>query len=161
MSHKCARAVALKLLHRSDKPDQAYYIEPPEAGINLEPAITAIEGIGDLPPIDARAQLRSGELKRGARRFDKPIPWDGRCKVSDYARLMRTWQGFEAGDVLMDHVIHYLPRDFRLFARMNASDQYPQAWKHAHDMLNEQLAELRRAGRIVRKGSEDYERLHR
>jgi len=61
----------------------------------------------------------------------------------------------------MDHVIRYLPRDFGLFARMNAGDQYPQAWKHAHDMLNEQLAELRRAGRIVRKGSEDYERLHR
>jgi len=85
-----SRAVALKLLHGTDKPDQAFdYIEPPEAGINLEPAITAIEGIGDLPPIDARAQLRSGELKQGARRFDKPIPWDGRCKVLDYARLKR------------------------------------------------------------------------
>ena len=50
------------------------YLEPPEAGRGLTPAVTAEQAIGDLPAIDARAQLRSGELRRGARRFDVPMP---------------------------------------------------------------------------------------
>ena len=157
-----SRAVALKLLRGTDEPDHAYdYIDPPEAGAHLPPAITAIEAIGDLPPIDARAQLRSGELKRGARRFDQPVAWDRRRKVSDYARLMRTWPGFEASDALLDHVVRYLPRDYDLFARMNAGDQYPEAWRHAHDMLAEHLSALRKTGQAVRKGSKEYERLQR
>jgi len=157
-----SRAVALKLLRGTDEPDHAYdYINPPEASDDLPAAVTAVEAIGDLPPIDARAQLRSGELRRGARRFDKPVPWEARCRVSDYAQLMRRWPGFEAGDALLDHVIRYLPRDFELFARMNPGDQYPQAWKHAHDMLEERMAELRKAGQVIRKGSEEAERLHR
>lgn len=86
-----SRAVALKLLRGTDQPDHACdYIDPPEARRHLPPAITAIDAIGDLPPIDARAQLRSGELKRGARRFDKAVSWDRRRKVSDYAQLMRS-----------------------------------------------------------------------
>lgn len=44
---------------------------------------------------------------------------------------------------------------------MNAGDQYPQAWKHAHDMLEERLAELHRAGHVIRKGSKEYKQLHR
>ena len=152
-----SRAVALKLLRGTDEPDHAFdYMDPPEAGKNLPPAITADEAIGDLPVIDARAQLRSGELKRGARRFDKPVAWDTQRTLSDYARLMRTWPGFEAGNALMDHVIRYLPRDYELFARMNAGDQYPQAWQHARDMLNERLAALRQAGRPVSEDSDEY-----
>ena len=72
---------------------------------------------------------------------------------------MRTWPGFEAPAALVDHVIRYLPRDYELFARLNPGDQYPQAWKHAHDMLNERVAELRRKGVIIREGSAEYERL--
>ena len=157
-----SRAVALKLLRGTDEPDHAYdYINPPEAHEKLPAAIAATEAMGDLPPIDARTQLRSGDLKRGARRFDKPVPWDRERPVSEYGQLMRTWPGFEAPDALMDHVIRYLPRDYELFARMNAGDQYPQAWKHAHDMLEERLEELRKAGQVIRKGSEEYAQLHR
>ena len=39
---------------------------------------------------------------------------------------MRTWSGFEARDALYDHVIRYLPRDFELFARMNAVISTPK-----------------------------------
>lgn len=157
-----SRAVALKLLRATDQPERAHdYIDPPAASGPLRPAITVEEAIGDLPAIDARAQLRSGELKRGARRFDKPMPWGTQRQVSDYARLMRSWPGFEAPDALLDHVIRYLPRDLELFARMNAGDQYPEAWKHAHEMLEERLAELRRNGEDIRKGSKEYAQLHR
>lgn len=157
-----SRAVALKLLRGTDEPEHAFdYVGAPEAGERLRPAITANEAIGDLPPIDARAQLRSGELKRGARRFDKLVSWDRRRKVSQYAQQMRTWPGFEAPSELRDHVIRYLPRDYDLFARMNAGDQYPQAWQHAHDMFEERLVALREGGHVIRKGSKEFERLYR
>ena len=157
-----SRAVALKLLCGKDATEMASdYIPPPEAGEHLPPAPTALEAIGDLPPIDARAQLRSGVLKRGVRRFDKPAPWDLRRKVSSYARTMRMWPGFEARGALLDHVIRYLPRDYELFARMNPGDQYPQAWRHAHDMLEERLTALREAGQEIRRGSREYDAVRR
>jgi DNA (cytosine-5)-methyltransferase 1 len=132
---------------------------PPEAGRGLPPAVTAGQAIGDLPSIDARALLRSGELKRGARRFDEPMPFDRRRKVSEYAELMRTWPGFETTETLTDHVIRYLPRDYDLFARLNAGDQYPQAHAHATAMLTERIAAMQRQGKTVREGSVEYERL--
>ena len=157
-----SRAVALKLLRGTDAPEEASdYIPPPEADEHLPPAPTAFEAIGDLPPIDARAQLRSGDLKRGARRFDKPVSWDPGRKVSGYARAMRMWPGFESPDALLDHVIRYLPRDYELFARMNPGDQYPQAWRHAHDMLEERLCALREAGQEIHEGSREYEAVRR
>lgn len=155
-----SRAVALKLLGDGGLFDQAFdYVSPPEANPDLPPAITACEAIGDLPTIDARALLRLGKLRRGARRFDQPIPYDGRRKLSEYAQRMRSWPGFEAGDVLTDHVIRYLPRDYELFARLNPGDQYPEAWHHANNMLSEKMAALRREGVIIREGSPEYNRL--
>lgn len=157
-----SRAVALKLLRGTGSPAAAYdYIEPPRANHSLPPAITALEAIGDLPPINAREQLRAGSLKRGARRFDQPVPWDRRRRISAYAHLMRSWPGFEAPDELLDHVIRYLPRDYELFARMSEGDQYPEAWKLAHTMLQEHLDKLRKASGIVRENSAEYTRLHR
>jgi DNA (cytosine-5)-methyltransferase 1 len=154
------RSVALKSLGNGGLfAEPSRYIDPPKARPHLPPAVTAEQAIGDLPPIDARGLLASGELRRGARRFDQPIPYDQRRKVSEYARLMRTWLGFERREVLTDHVIRYLPRDYALFARLNAGDQYPEAWKHAQDMLAERLASLRARGKAIREGSAEYERL--
>jgi DNA (cytosine-5)-methyltransferase 1 len=158
--YESSRQVALKMLNAGGLTGEASdYLEPPEAGHNLPPAVTAKQAIGDLPAIDARAQLRSGELRRGARRFDVPIPYGRTRKLSAYAETMRSWPGFEAPEALVDHVIRYLPRDYELFARLNPGDQYPEAWKHAHDMLNERLAELRGKGAAIREGSAEYERL--
>jgi DNA (cytosine-5)-methyltransferase 1 len=155
-----SRHVALKLLSGAGPRAGAFdYIEPPEALPGLPPAVTAEQAIGDLPPIDARAQLRSGELRRGARRFDKPIRYDGRRKISDYAGMMRNWPGFEAPKELTDHVIRFLPRDYELFARLNSGDQYPEAWQHAQDMLAERVSALRSGGMPIREGSMEYERL--
>lgn len=153
-----SRAVALKVLN--GLLDGAHdYIDPPAADLRLPRAVTAEEAIGDLPPIYARQQLASGDLRRGARRFDQSLHYDRRRKISAYAQLMRAWPGFEAPDGLKDHVIRYLPRDYELFARLNPGDQYPQAHQHALEMLAEQVKALRRQGKTVREGSAEYARL--
>lgn len=155
-----SRAVALKLLNQGQLFGEAHcYLEPPAASPALPPAVTAEQAIGDLPPIDARQELASGRLRRGARRFDEPLRCDGRRSISPYAALMRTWPGFEAPEALRDHVIRYLPRDYPLFARLNPGDQYPQAWQHAHAMLEERLAALRAQGVTLRLESAEYKRL--
>ena len=67
---------------------------------------------------------------------------------------MRTWPGFEAPEEgVSDHVIRYLPRDYELFARLNPGDQYPEAWRHAMDMLAER-SPSNCAGRERRFGRE-------
>lgn len=153
-----SRSVALKVLNglfgfAHD------YVEPPPGGAHLPSAITAEQAIGDLPPIFARDQLASGELKRGARRFDQSRTYDRRRRVSEYANLMRTWPGFEAPHGLRDHVIRYLPRDYPLFARLNPGDQYPQAFQHAMDMFRERLEELGKHGRTLEEGTLEYDQL--
>lgn len=153
-----SRAVALKAL-KGQLGKAHDYIDPPVPDPRLPRMVTAEDAIGDLPPIYARQQLASGDLRRGARRFDQSLPYDKRRKVSSYGLLMRTWPGFQAPDGLKDHVIRYLPRDYELFARLDPGDQYPQAHQHALTMLAEQVKALRRQGKLVREGSAEYIRL--
>lgn len=150
------RSVALKFLDSEIADDAHSYVPAPKASRSLPPAVTAEDALGDLPPIDARKLLKSGELRRGARRFDAPMPY-GKAPHSSFARLMRSWPGFEAPEALTDHVIRYLPRDYPLFARMNPGDQYPQAYEHAMEMFEQHLALLDRQGVVVRTGSKQYE----
>jgi DNA (cytosine-5)-methyltransferase 1 len=155
-----SRAVALQFLRKDNILGCVHnYIEPPEANPELTLAITAEQAIGDLPPIYARELLKSGELKRGARRFDKAIPYDKSIRCSRYAQSMGTWPNFDALDNLMDHVIRYLPRDYALFARLNPGDQYPEAWQHAHNMLAERISQLHSEGINIIEGTSEYERL--
>ena len=157
-----SRSVALKLLRRYDLFGGAHdYIDPPEPRSELPSAVTVEEAIGDLPPVYARQELESGRLKRGARRFDKPLSYDQTKPVSRYAAMMKTWKGFEARDALYDHVIRYLPRDFELFSRMDHGDQYPEAYEHAHNMFRERLAMEQESGNRITKGSVAYHRLKR
>ena len=155
-----SRQVALKLLSNGGMCKEAHnYVEPPAATNAMHPAVTAEEAIGDLPEIDARALMRKGVLRRGARRFDTLMPYDENRPVSDYARSMKAWAGFEAGDGVYDHVIRYLPRDYPLFARMNEGDQYPEAHKLALKMFDEKLLELANKGACIEPGSAEYEGL--
>ncbi|MGI4802247.1 MAG: DNA cytosine methyltransferase [Janthinobacterium lividum] len=156
------RAVALKLLGGDLLAARSRYVAPPGASRGLPPAVTAEEAIGDLPVLDARAMVEAGTLRRGARRFEEAdgIPYPpGRRNLSAYARTMRDWPGFEAPTAIRDHAIRYLPRDYTLFERMNPGDQYPEAYRHALDMLEEQLSALRLAGKPAKAGSAAYEAL--
>lgn len=155
-----SRQVALKSLSLAGLTGRPWrYVPPPEATVDLPPAITAHDALGDLPPIDARAELAAGQLKRGARRMDRLIRYDNSRDVSIYGRLMKEWPGFEAGEGLYDHVIRYLPRDFDLFARLNPGDQYPQAHRHAQDMLRERLEQMMARGVSIKPGSTEYRSL--
>lgn len=156
-----SRSVALKLLARSDThgPD-AWYRSAPEAAPDLAPAITSEEALRDLPPVDARALLRSGKLRRGARRFDEPVAYKTNGAISPYGKLMRKWPGFEGEDVIRDHVIRYLPRDYELFARLNPGDQYPEAVRHAELMFEEALTKRQQTeGHRPRRGSKIWQDL--
>ena len=153
-----SRSVALKTL-RNLLDDAHSYLAPPAATKDLPPAVTAEDALGDLPPINARELLAAGKMVRGARRFDTPVSYGGK-KPSAYARLMRDWPGHEAPrDGLTDHVIRYLPRDFGLFARMNPGDQYPEAYAHAVQMFEEQVAATRAQGKEIAEGSPEYKAL--
>jgi DNA (cytosine-5)-methyltransferase 1 len=151
-----SRAVALKFLKGAG--DRAHsYVPAPSASPKLPPAVTAEQAIGDLTPIRARELLASGELRRGTRRLNEPVPYAPVRKLSPYARLMRNWPGYEAPEAgIHAHVIRYLPRDYSLFSRMNAGDQYPQAHAHAIEMFNEQLKRQRALGNALGEKSKAY-----
>lgn len=153
------RAVALKLLAESDThgPD-SFWKPTPDSGANLPRAVTASEAMHDLPPINALQEFASGRLKRGARRFDKPIPYAPTGEWAQYVHLMREWPGFEAPNVLKDHVIRYLPRDFKLFARLAPGDQYPEAFEKAEVMFREELRRRARKQKID-EGSKAWKEL--
>lgn len=150
------RSCALKLLAGKS----SSYSPTPVAQASLPPAVTAKLALQDLPVIDARKMLASGELKRGARRFDHPVPWKGEKKLSPYGESMRTWPGFAGTEVIFDHVIRYLPRDYEIFARLRPGNQYPEAFKMAEAMFEEtiQRAELT-GGKRIKTGSSEWKNL--
>src|SRR5262249_35736882 len=99
-----------------------------------------------------------GKLKRGARRFTelaryREISID---KIAPYAKAMRTWPGFEAGEGVFDHVLRYLPRDFAIFTAMRHGDEYPAAHRVAKELF-ESAARRHR----IKRNSTEWKRLHR
>jgi DNA (cytosine-5)-methyltransferase 1 len=153
-----SRAVALKLLADATE-HNSHYCAPPIAKKPLPPAVTAKEAIGDLPEINARNLLASGSLKRGARRFDEPVPVKTPAKLSDFAFRMRTWPGFESSGTLNDHVIRYLPRDYALFARLKPGDQYPEAAACAEKMFDEAIQALKAKKKAPARNSPAWKEL--
>lgn len=154
------RSVALKSIQESPSlfNDETYYVPTPQCDPGLPPAVTAEEALGDLPPITLHLR---GELGRGARRFDELIPYGNQGKLNAYAELMRTWPGFENREGIFDHVIRYLPRDYKIFRVMNPGDQYPEAHEHAWRLFGEHLAELSDCGSAPKEGTEAYLQLQK
>lgn len=146
------RLVALKNLS-AGKANSGFFQPAPAASAKLPRSVTAKDALGDLPLIDARAQLASGELRRGARRFDLPITYKERKENNAFVTQMRNWPGLTAPSDLVDHVIRYLPRDYKIFARLRAGDQYPEAFRLAERMFDEELARLAAGGRHLKPNS--------
>lgn len=151
------RAVALKLAGGTGA--KAAYRAPPQATPDLPHAVTAEEAIGDLPTIDARELLASGELRRGARKLDTPVPYSGHNRQSDYSKAMRCWRGYEGQASIRDHVIRYLPRDYRIFSGMAPGDQYPEARRHAVQLFEAEVARKAAAGEEVLEGTPEWQEL--
>ncbi|WP_035217576.1 DNA cytosine methyltransferase [Desulfatibacillum aliphaticivorans] len=152
-----SRQVALKNINWGLFEKPSFYVPAPESNReSLARAVSAEDALGDLPKITLHLE---GKLKRGARRFNELIEYTNDTSLNEYQTLMRTWPGFENDKGIYDHVIRYLPRDYKLFKRMNSGDQYPQAYQHALDMLREKLDELEQNGKRIEKDSQDYETL--
>ena len=115
------RSVALKFIDLFGGGD---FIPADHGDKRLADPVTCKQALGDLPPITLHLE---GLLKRGARRFDAMIPYDKKRPMSDYARFMRSWPGFESPDGLWDHVIRSLPRDADTFREMPNGAEYPAA----------------------------------
>jgi DNA (cytosine-5)-methyltransferase 1 len=150
-----SRSVALKSLTSG----RTHFVPTPKPRNRLPAAVTARQALGDLPAIDARSLLASGELRRGARRFDVPILYRPPNRPNAYIKTMRNWPGFPGPTHLQDHVIRYLPRDYPLFARLRPGDQYPEAFRTAETMFAEALAVLVSQNRAPRAGSAQWREL--
>ena len=148
-----SRQVALKLLKGVNAEPTRFYSEPSSIGQELPAAVTARDALADLPPITLHLE---GKLKRGARRFEDIVPYPANKATNDYGHFMRSWPGFSNDEGLRDHVIRYLPRDWKLFARLNPGDQYPEAHAHAVTMFNEEIARLKKKGRAPGAGSDGW-----
>ena len=139
--YRSSRQVALQAMT-----DSEYFTPAMEPARDLQPAVTAREALGDLPAITAHLEVN---MKRGARRFDTLAEYRGNGTLRGYARLMRTWPGFESRHGVRDHVIRSLPRDYRIFAAMQPGDEYPQAVKVALRLYEQERR--RRAGVTLRE----------
>jgi len=151
------RQVALQTVKRGLFDEEGFFIGLPVPDKNTcVPAVTAQNALGDLPVITEHLE---GKLKKGARRFDKVVPYP-KGKIGIYAKIMRTWPGFENDSGVHDHVIRYLPRDYAIFKRMNPGDQYPEAHAHAVALFEERLAALeKQKGKTIGPDSKEYQQL--
>jgi DNA (cytosine-5)-methyltransferase 1 len=153
------RQVALQTVRHDLFNEEAYFVPPPVADpATCRPAVTARDALSDLPPITAHLE---GSLKRGARHLDELTPYtEDVNRLSSYAKLMRSWPGFENDVGIKDHVIRYLPRDYAIFRRMNPGDQYPQAHKHAVVLFEERITALRKkSGKPIGPRSKEFQDL--
>lgn len=149
-----SRQVALKTLKSDLFVDNAYYVDSPVSSDHRKKAVTAEQALSDLPSIPDDSEQK---LKKGPRPFTTKVRYPLRRKLNEYQEKMRNWLGFAASDGVKDHVIRYLPRDYKIFARMQAGDQYPEAYRLSVQMFEERLAEIKRTeGKKLRKGSARY-----
>lgn len=152
-----SRQVAMKTIKRDllDEETQ-FFIDPPEPEqAGLKPAVTAEQALSDLPTI---ADDSEQKLKKGPRRFDTLQFYPANQRLNEYQRIMRDWPSFEALEGVYDHVIRYLPRDYKIFARMQPGDQYPQAHTLANEMFEERLKEIEKnEGFRPLEGTERFE----
>ncbi len=138
--YESSRNVALKLIERqevahSNRTDR--WVRTPLAAVGALRAVSACEALHDLPAL--RHHLR-GEDRRGARRFDDPVPYRSTKNVPPFAAAMRSWPGFEGNGFIADHVTRCLTeRDYRIFELMAPGDEYPRAVEIAERLLAEHL----------------------
>jgi DNA (cytosine-5)-methyltransferase 1 len=150
-----SRQVALQTIRNDLFESDKYFVEPPDPNPDFSlPAITAEQALSDLPRIaDDSPQKQS----KGPRYFNN-LAYYARPPATDYQRLMRAWPGFESDSGVFDHVIRYLPRDYKIFARMRPGDQYPEAHQLSIRMFEERLREIERMeGKTPAKESQRYE----
>jgi DNA (cytosine-5)-methyltransferase 1 len=152
-----SRQVAMKTIKKDlFDGETRFFIDPPEPNVDkAQPAVTAEMAMSDLPLIGDDSEQK---LRKGPRRFDHITPYRANVRLNDFQNSMREWPEYEASDGIYDHVIRYLPRDYKIFARMKPGDQYPEAFQLASEMFEERLKEIERLeGKRPAEGSARFE----
>ena len=154
--YRGTRQVAMQTIRFDLLEEHPYFVMPPEADReNTIPAVTATGALSDLPGIPEDSEQKR---KKGPRRFTQLVRYRPQHALTTFQSLMREWPGFESEGGVWEHVIRYLPRDYKIFARMQPGDQYPEAHSLALRMFDERLDEIEREeGRRPRKGSVRYQ----
>ena len=153
--YRSSRRVALKLVDaESPLNGKTRYVPAPVADPSGTPAVTAEAALADLAPMTEHLE---GKSRRGVRRLEGLSPYSENAPVTSYAGLMRDWPGFAAADKVSAHVTRHLPRDWRIFAKMAAGDQYPEAHAHAQSLFEEELKSRLEAGECIEPETEAYE----
>ena len=143
------RSVAMKPL--SENPC-ASYLDGPLPKENAKKAVSCYEALSDLPSI---TEHLSEQRSRGIRRFDTIAKYPYRTNVSEYARQMRNWSGYENESGVCDHITRFLPRDFETFRLMKPGNQYPEAHRVAVERFERAI--LEHNGKAPTPGSDAYE----
>ena len=162
-----SRSVALKNLQitsngstkNESEAQTSFYMDLSRASSDLTPAVTAKTALSDLPPLYARQMLKDGTLKRGVKNPMETVTYPQNVNISDYGNLMRNWAGFETDKDVTAHLIRFLPRDYKLFARLEPGDQYPEAHRKAGQLFNEELNKRKQSGEEIEEGSDAYNEL--
>ena len=155
------KPLQLKIWENSTDTGAKYFKKPPQPNTELPPAITASEALIDLPPLKAMELYEKGFLDHNVQSMDRIFDYPENQEISNYGLLMRGWPGFESIEGINGHVIRRLPRDFRIFARMNSGDEYPQAQQHAISIFEEEILLRRANGEIIEEGSQTYEEIRK
>jgi DNA (cytosine-5)-methyltransferase 1 len=164
--YKGTRSVALKSLkNQENQPNflnehPSYFILPPKPKQeDLPYANTVQDALSDLPAIYAQQLLENGLLRRGVQNPNQLTYYNGVKNLHPYAHIMRNWRNYKTAELVTGHVIRYLPRDYKLFAKMRPGDQYPEAHKLAISLFEEQMADEIAPGIEIDKNSEKYKEL--
>ena len=137
--------------------EETHFLSTPEDSQNLPKAVTARDALKDLPKL--MAHLR-GDAKKIPQRLTEARPMPNPKVLSDYANLMRSWPAFEGDGYVYDHVIRFLPRDFKLFKEMKQGDQYPEAHALANRMLKAAVSRIEaERGSKLSTSSKQYKEL--
>lgn len=147
-----AKQVALGSLSSSNM--KSHYVSGPKPSKNLPFAVTAQDALGDLPIIDVQ------NIGKGARKFNSLFEYRKDIIPSEFVCSLREWRGFESKYGVYDHVTRHLPRDYKIFRRMNHGDQYPEAHKLALLMFEEaKQAYEQKNGAELKKDMPEYQKL--
>lgn len=152
--YESSRAVALK--HVREEVSNFYPIPMPVDG--LPRAVSVRDALADLPFISEH--FADPSVMRRRRVTDR-LPYRTDEDLSEYARAMRAWTGFETDGELDGHVVRLTARDFPIFQRMPRGADYPVALEVAEDLLVEKLEALAATGCRPHKNSSQYSELRR
>lgn len=135
--YESARSVALKHVPA----EGSHFAATPRARRGLPKAVSVKAALEDLPRIREHFSAPA-DMRR--RKLSDRLPYASSANLSEYAKKMRVWPGFQASHADTDgHMVRITPRDFEIFRRMKHGGDYPHAVAVAEKIFMEQLGALK------------------